>query len=77
MRSSRRNSLRTWASTSGGHLRRGDRCVDARDLLRVAAVLAELFLDRLELLLEQVTALPVVDMLFGAGTDLARQAQHL
>jgi hypothetical protein len=47
-----------------------DRLVQACGLLVLAAVFAELLLDGLELFAQQVLALPVVQLLLGALTDL-------
>ena len=48
------------------------------DLLALGVVaLAELLLDRLQLLAQQELALAIVDRLLGAVADLARQPQHL
>ena len=59
-----------------GHLRVGDRLAQLVELgLRV--VLAELLLDRLQLLAQHVLALALVELALRLLADLARQLQHL
>ncbi len=62
-----------------GHLRVGDALLQLGDLLAApfAFALAQLLLDGLQLLAQQIFALAAVDLLLGLIADLARQAQHL
>ena len=71
----------------GREVRLGDALLEAVEIALIAVVLAELFLDRLELLAEHVLALVLAHLLFDLGVDalahledleLAREeAQHL
>ena len=70
-----------------GEVRLGDALFDAVEIALIAVVFAELFLDRLELLAQDVLALVLAHLLFDLGVDalahledleLAREeAQHL
>ena len=61
-----------------GHLRLGDLAGQLRDLLGLCVLaLAELLLDRLQLLAQQELALTVVDLALGLLADLTRKPQHL
>ncbi len=76
MPSSRRSSFVRLLLDFLGHLRVGDRLAQLVELaLRV--VLAELLLDRLQLLAQHVLALPLVELALRLLADLARQLQHL
>ena len=60
-----------------GHPGLGDRLVELLDLGRGALALAELLLDRLQLLAQDVLALAALDRLAGLLADVARDLEHL
>ena len=77
LRRSRCNSLRTWASVSGGMPALAMACSRRSISGSWSPFFAELLLDRLQLLAQDELALAVLQLLLGALADLLRQAQHL